>query len=77
MDKTGTSLTTALISYTAGDQMPNLVESTLSAHDQITFLLQCIAFTVTIIAGLFTIYFSIKKARDGNKTTRTTDNSNT
>lgn len=62
--KQGSSLTTALISYAAGDQMPNIIADPLSAQDQIIFLLQCIAFTVTITAGLFTIYYTKIKARN-------------
>jgi hypothetical protein len=64
--KQSSSFITALISYTAGDQMPNIVRvATVSTtHDQITFYLQTIAFCVTILAGLVSLYFSLKKFKN-------------
>ena len=55
--KQATSLNTSIGSYLIGDLIPAASQST------ITFYLQNVAFMVSIIAGVITICYTIKKLK--------------
>ena len=59
--KETTSLVTTVCSFLFGKN----IDLILTYQEQITFILQNTAFLVSIVAGLFTIYFSIRKYRNG------------
>ena len=59
--KQTTSLATTICSYIFGDTIATVV----TYQEQITFLMQNGAFLVSMIAGVVTVYYTIKKYRNG------------